>query len=214
MSESCASSRSVCTTPLFPKYIQSAENFLRALRRLAGNNEGIQFDNVDSRLRIMLRHDPTADDDDDHGFELAFVYCEEKDPTGKFATLLEFEHGGYFDDDNGFVFESFEIPRAAVPSDEAVRYAAKLVDDVYHTRICPCDRYLIKDAADLCVHCELTATVAGIEKSQCGVCHEDAYACHAHRMTCCSKRLHTQCLERWKTTSQTDPCCPFCRAAL
>lgn len=183
-------------------------NFLDALRRMHMCNDAVIFWNEERSFKIMLRSD--AMDPDILTFELLIVYDEDTDPSGAFKEILENYHDGYFEEDDcSFVIDNFTLPSSSKSTDQAICSAMRKVNDAYDMTVCPCYKYIIKDGAEACVFCVLTAARQEEEKERvaCPICHETGLENQMKVQPCCKQQMHSRCLARW----QEKPC-PLCRA--
>lgn len=84
------------------------------------------------------------------------------------------------------------------------------VTQLQDMRVCPCNRNVYFDSADMCMSCHLTCSEADLKKEFCSVCQEDVLLRHAVTVDCCSNFLHRSCYENcvYSTSSLK---CPVCR---
>lgn len=188
---------------------------LGVLQRLHVMNDAVVFWNLDKTIKLMLRNDPV--DHETMGWDLS-IMCGDGDETQPVDAALDLEHDGYMDEPGLFVLDSGTLPFESGANDEAVAKVVSLVNRAYETVICPCGAYLIKDGADMCAFCQMTATPEDLRKEYCCICMDDGVAKHMATQPCCGQRLHRACLATWAAARRGDDSggapasCPLCRA--
>lgn len=200
--------------------IHDARHLLACLVRMRDADDGVMFWNATREFRLMLRHDPGFEDEDDEdGDMLAFDVCivpedsdEEEDCAGGLVRrVLELEHEGY-DEDGVFVVESRSFRLADVKRRPSLLAdAVERINALYNYSVCPCAAYFIKDGAPLCLYCQLTQDeAADANLHTCPICMESSSVRQMARQPCCKQLLHSRCLTLCLATGNVR--CPMCRA--
>lgn len=185
--------------------VKDPEAVLATLRRMRNTNGAVSFWNADHSIRFMLRNDAEAyelDDIDPDAVHADLCIVVDEDDS-LIAKVLELEHDGYFDEPTMFVLESYEVAGDAGP-------VVEKLNEVHKYKVCPCARYLIKDQADICLFCQLTAAPGACDKQFCPICHDDGIKAHMTTQACCDQPLHLACLATWRDQGKST--CPLCRA--
>lgn len=189
--------------------VSDPKSFLKALARLHQNNDAILFWNVDDTFRILLRNDPV--ETDSYTFDLS-ILCDDDASEGWLQKLLQTDHDGYFEEDGVFTFETISVSTESDGSSDDTKHAMEQVNALWRYRVCPCKKYLIKDAEHICTFCEMTMTEADTVEEFCPICHDTAIRKHMIQQACCSQFMHNACLETWVSkTSDVPARCPMCR---
>lgn len=191
--------------------VKDAKCLLACVTRMHLSNEALMFWNASHEFRLMLRNDP-----DEPGvlcFELCVVPGDEDDDpstTPDVTRVLEMEYDGYYDD-GAFIVDSFSVPLdEAVRRPELLDDARRAINRVFNFGVCPCGSYFIKDAAKMCLFCQLTSGADDAEHF-CAICHDSGIERHMVKQACCSQLLHRACLARWEHKARSSRC-PLCRA--
>ena len=194
--------------------VQDPQALLAVMVRLHATNDALIVWNCDRAFKILVRNDPTADDGDSYAVEVG-ILCDEDEPEGeRMARCLALEHDGYMEEPGVFAIDTIVVRRGADYVDGDLARAAKLLNDVHAYTVCPCGKYLIKDAdlvsgeAKLCLACQLTARPGDLELDFCPICMEKSFRLHMTATGCCGQRLHTGCLDVWRAKHAS---CPLCR---
>jgi hypothetical protein len=163
----------------------------------------------------MIRNDPSDEDNEPNSKEIFFDICvlndvDSEEDDQAWANLINFEHEGVYDEDDGvFIMESYSILDGDPDTSELCR-AVDRINELYSMTICACGEHFIKDAADMCIFCEMSCTPADLETTLCCICQNETAKKNTILQPCCQKRIHTRCLHTWhKTSGKTQ--CPLCR---
>ncbi len=188
------------------------DSFLRALRRVDDCESSIAYDNEDGTIRFLIVHNAEGSAGKYMTFDVSVAVDEDKD-GGRMAKIMDLDHDIWQEDEDSGLFEieSFEFLKQD-PDREDVRTMMDLVNKTYWYKVCPCQKYLIKDRSDLCFFCELTATPEDLTKDTCPICLEDAYMMHLKKTPCCSQLVHRGCIKEWSVKGKTDKCA-LCRGS-
>ena len=193
-------------------HVTDPASFVRALRRVNASESSIAYDNEDGTLRFVIAHN----DDGSAGKFMAFDVCiantDSDGPAGeRLAAIMALDHDVQTDEfSDCYDLETFELPKDGPIDDEELQEMIDLVNKTYAYKICPCDKYLIKDKADLCFFCEATGDEAGLRKEQCPICLDDGYMMHLKKTSCCGQLVHRRCTKQWSNAGKTDKCA-LCR---
>jgi hypothetical protein len=139
-------------------------------------------------------------------FEIVVIYGEEKDPQGTFKSLLDREFEEI--DEDVYLLEDFTIRKNAKADSTEVLEAIKNVNACYEYRLCPCNKYVIKDAHAMCFYCHMTAVNSDMNLETCTICHEETHKIAMRPQPCCKQYMHTRCINTW---NNLNPNCPICR---
>lgn len=183
--------------------------------RLHMSNDAVVFWNSSREFRLMLRNDPI--DPATVAFEVCIVSGDDDDDDDcceRVARVLELEHDGVFDrDDALFVLETYAYNMEDLSKDPTLlNKAMARLNEVHKFTICHCGAYFIKDAASMCVFCQLTEDSVSPKQHFCAICHESSSARHMRPQECCGQMLHKSCLSTWEAASSASKC-PLCRRA-
>lgn len=193
--------------------VRDCAALLACAMRLHLSNEAVAFWNASREFRMLLRNDPT--EPGVVAFELCIMPGDEDDDEGddRLARVLELEHDGYLDDDDGlFVLAGYSFPlEDVVRSPDMLEEARAYVNRVHAYSICKCGAYLIKDGARMCLFCQLTDDPSAPADQFCAICHDTGAARHMVTQACCGQALHRSCSATWASVSK-DARCPLCRA--
>lgn len=184
---------------------QSCRAFRGTIRRIHNTNEALMFWNREATFKIMLRSDACTDEK--VGIEVCAVLDDDR-----LRQAFEMECSGYVDEDDVYVFDTFEFDAEVLERDEdVVRPAVDLVNAIFEFTLCQCDRRIIRDDTKLCLLCHLTSKDEDLVSVFCFVCFETGVKKHFTTLTCCNQAVHTRCLQQWHT-SNTQKRCPHCRS--
>jgi hypothetical protein len=182
--------------------------FLETMKRMYASRSGVMFRNEDGTFAMVLRCD--SDITYRMAFDIDIVYDEDTDPTGAYHQLLVNEC--METEEDVFNVVSFDICKDAEPTSEDVTRAIKLVNECHSYRLCPCNKYMIRDDHPMCFHCHMTATEADMKIETCTICHEETPRIGMKPQPCCKQYMHTRCIETWYNSSASkNPRCPICR---
>ncbi len=184
---------------------------MRSLRRLKANNTAITFYNVDQSFKLMIRNDPSEEEDSAEIYIDACILNEvDSDEENEgWVNLVNLEHEGALDDEGAFVMDSFTILDGD-PDTTDLLQAIDRINQLYAMTICSCGEHFIKDGADMCIFCEMSCTPADLETTFCCICQTETMKKNTILKPCCQKRIHTRCLRTWHKTSGKT-LCPLCR---
>jgi hypothetical protein len=186
--------------------VSDAEALCGTLKRLHYINDQVLFNNEEESFKISLRSDPV--DPETVGCELCVLF-DEDDPWTKHVLQFLSSHNGYVEDADTYVVDSWTFPLDKLCAKDA-EGVANVINEVYHWKICPCQRYVIKDDAPVCMFCQMTSVPEGRQAVFCAICHEDGPRMHMRCQPCCAQLLHRRCLDSWRNASG-DERCPLCR---
>ena len=191
--------------------IQNAENFLNGLKRLYDTDEAIVFPNIDETFVVMIRSEQEHECDDEMIFEVLIVYDVNKH-SEQFLQLLEREV--IENDDDEFFLGRVCISKTSTKDSEDVTRDMQRINGFYAMRICPCNRYFIRDVYPVCIYCQMIASEEQMQCSTCTICHEETPKIAMAPRPCCKQSMHMHCLDRWLNSeaSGENPTCPICRA--
>lgn len=184
--------------------VSDPEAMVATLKRLHALNDGVMFWNEQRTFKLMLRNDPV--DAESVACELAVVVDEDDEHMMR---LMEMTNDGYIDEPGTLVVESWCFPLADFGIEEAAK-VQHAVNRTYLYRVCPCNKYLIKDDGAVCLFCQMTATPESRRWHFCPICCEEGREMHMALQPCCAQRLHSRCLDTWIHKSGDDRC-PLCR---
>lgn len=183
-----------------PPLIRDVTAFLACLKRLKRHNDTVVFTNP-HRLRILLRNDPTIDDD--HlGFDVSLLT---DDNEGVFRAVRN--EVDVYEDEGCVVLDEFCFKETDT---EDISKAVDFVNALNDWAMCPCGHYLIKDGnPHMCYHCELTRSADDLIGVFCPICHEEGFPRWMQQVPCCKQRLHRACRDACAAVALR---CPLCRA--
>lgn len=189
--------------------VTNAGQLVRSLGRMLSSQDGFTFPNASGEFHLVLRPDTCEPD-----FERAFQLCimldnddedEDEDcpplPKTKLQKALEAEYYGSFDDDV-FVFGTYDLD-----DDEDMERALKDINRLHAAEVCKCGGRLIKDGANMCMFCQMTAVHDRPAEHTCPICMECSAEMHFRKQPCCGQMLHHACLGCCRSTL-----CPLCRS--
>ena len=185
--------------------IKNATYFLESLKRIHAGNHGVSFQNAEESFEMVLRTDP--DTTEGMEFEISIFRDEDDDPSGKFRALMKRECNEV--DEDEFLLEDFYIPADATPTSKEVIEAIAIVNMCHGYKVCPCNKYMIRDGHQMCLFCNMTADEESMKMDTCVICYEDTPKMGMHPQACCGQTMHRRCLDAWYGHSLT---CPICRA--
>lgn len=189
--------------------VKDVKCLLACVLRMHLSNEAVVFWNATREFRMMLRNDP--DEPGVLSFELCLAPSDDEEEDEGVSKVLQLEHEGYFDE-GLFVLDSFSYQMdEAVRSPELLDGACARINQVHAYSICRCSAYFIKDAAKLCLFCQMSNDAPGGAEHFCAICHESSIERHMVKKACCGQMLHRACLATWEVKS-SDSRCPLCRA--
>lgn len=192
-------------------FAKNSANFLNAVRRLHKYNNCMCFWNASREFKIMCR----VDRDDATRLEVAIP---DDDDDAPIRGLLDLAYAGYYDDEDPdiYVVDSCELPLDALPTDDAVRDAMRMVNTWYATQICWCGDYLMApgDAWCCCCECRADERDGADTGDTCCICHEPCLRLHKRPLSCCKTTVHIKCMTSWISAKGTDASCPVCRARM
>lgn len=182
------------------------------LRRLQTHNTSVAFWNKERTLKVMMRNDPDLEpaDDPEKVMNVELCLVVEDDEDDGLYKALELECDGYSAYHNDvtpvYVLDSFEIE---LDDEETLRPLARAINAIHKYDMCACGDYLIKDEAESCLFCELTASK---DTAFCAICQHDGPASQMSVQPCCRQTLHRACLATWRRKGQGDhvASCPLC----
>ena len=152
-------------------------------------------DVVCMRLSIV-RHDGG---DDRHGRCLAEVAAMDCD-------LMMYDDDD--DDDDLIIVDQLVVPMGGPAGRPEVLAAMARVNALFATFLCPCGRYLVKEAgARECAFCVLTRKRPDEAVHPCIICMQESSESGLVRVACCGKMIHRVCLDK---CLETRPSCPAC----
>jgi hypothetical protein len=206
------------------RLVKQVDAFASVARKLAERNGTVCFWNTTKEFKFLLRNIPLtseegapldielqciviADDEEGSDDEESHVLRPKPSTIGK---VLELEYDGYWDENDSecYVMDTLRI-KADEP--ETLDRAVKVVNELYMTRLCPCDQYLCRSEDQMCLACELSADTRDLDTSTCPICHDTAFQFHCRKLACCRQSVHAKCLAKW---AKEKALCPLCRASL
>lgn len=192
--------------------VKDVKGLLACVTRMHLSNDALVFWNCSREFRLMLRNDP--DEPGTLSFELCVVPGDEEDEeegVPDVTRVLEMEYDG-FHDEGLFVVDSFSFQLdEAVRDPEILEAARSKINQAYSYVVCRCGAYFIKDAAKMCLFCQMSCDPAVAAEHFCAICHETSIEPHMVKQACCGQMLHRTCLARWERKG-SDARCPLCRA--
>ena len=213
--------------------IQDARALLGALRRLQTANDAVIFWNAEGSFKLMLRNDASEaleTDPDSMGWDLSIVWDEDEEDDDAntnsmrdVGKVLQLEPDGFLDEPGTFIVDSGSLDLAAASealgsSDcggccEDLRKVMAAVNKLHACTVCPCGKYLIKDAEASCIVCHMTSAPGDVRSHFCAICQCDGARRHMAQQPCCGQYLHVRCLSGWTGSWAGTPVCPLCRAS-
>ena len=198
--------------------VRDIKRLRSTLRRLQASNDAVMLRNAEGTLKLLLCNDPDMDDEHDSVKTVYADLCIVVDEDEAIEKALELEPSGYkswHGETSVFVLDSFEVTMEGSDKevDEELQEVARCINTACRYRICPCGDYLIKDGADVCLYCDMTAGPGELEATEfCAICQDKGCRAHMVLQTCCNQTLHRGCLATWKTRGEGDTDrCPMCR---
>ncbi len=189
--------------------VKNKERFWEVLKRIHESNDGVVYENEERSFKFMIRNDPEGGAGKFMVMDLVIIATENDE---RVLDVLELEHDGWWDedDDTSFVVESWEFEKSK-PNQEELQEMMDYVNCTYDYKICPCEKYFIKDKKDACFFCEMTASDDDMKRETCPICLVDGFAMHMKRTKCCNQVIHRGCARAWTLKGKTNTCA-MCRA--
>jgi hypothetical protein len=200
--------------------IRDNKQFVVALKRmheLPGST--MTYNSDDGKLSFVVRDLPQGRTGKSMTFDLGILVLEDDHVLNK---VLSLENDGWFDeqeDDSSariYVLEQFELDKPEPDKDDIDAFVNSVNQTVKY-KICPCDKYLIKDGDLKCFYCEMTATDEDLALQECPICSDEGLAMHMKKTSCCGKDVHRSCAIKWaleqlKKSEKTS--CALCRTEI